>query len=222
MSHFERKPIFLDEESVAELLRRARQHAGLQLSQVAKKLNISQRYLDALEKGHYDKLPSGVYSRNFLREYALFLGLDDRQLIDRFEIELQARLRPETRIFGRRVLSWRHLIALPHLLRNAIIGVLIIACLGYLAFLLQRIFDPPFLAVDYPPDNYVTASPQLTIKGESEPETDIRINGQAVPADKQGVFSRDIYLQPGLNTISVTSEKKYSRTATVVKQVLVQ
>lgn len=219
---FERKPIFLDEETVAEQLRRARQAKGLKLDEAARRLKIRPSYLDALEKGHYDQLPSGVYSRNFLREYALFLGLDGSQLVSRLETELAARQHRETRLFGRNIISWRHLVALPHLVRNAIIGVLIIACLGYLGFLLQRIFDPPFLMVEYPPDNFVTAAPQLTIKGASEPETDIRINGQPVLADSQGLFSRDIYLQPGLNLITITSEKKYSRTATVTKQVLVQ
>lgn len=111
---------------------------------------------------------------------------------------------------------------MPQLLRNAIIGVLIVACLIYLSFLLKRIFEPPFLVINFPPDNFTTSDIRLVINGQSEAETEITINGQGVLADNQGKFEREIYLQSGINRITVVSEKKYSRPATVTKQVLVK
>ncbi len=218
---FVRKPILLHEETVAEQLRRSRQARGIKLEDAAKRLNIQKRYLEALEKKHYAMLPKGVYGRNFLREYAIFLGLDPAPLVEHFLRESGGKPAPDGDLFERQVVSRRHLLALPQLLKNAIIGVLIIACLGYLGFLLKNIFEPPFLRIDYPPDNLVTAESQLAISGQSEPETDITMNGQPVLADKQGVFKREIYLSEGLNTLTITAKKKYGRTASASRQVLV-
>lgn len=221
MPVFEQKPIFLDEETVAEQLRRTRQARGLKIEEAAKRLKISRRYLEALEKNRHTDLPSGVYGRNFLREYAIFLGLDPTPLLEQFMAESAAIPAPEGGLFERQVVSRRHLWALPQLLKNAIIGVLIIACLFYLGLLLKRIFEPPFLRIDYPPESLVTADTRLEISGQSEPETDIAINGQAVLADKQGVFKREIYLPPGLNVLTITAKKKYGRTASASRQVLI-
>ncbi len=222
MPFFEHKPIFLDEETVAEQLRRARQGKELKLADVAKRLKIRFEYLDALEKGRYGDLPKGVYGRNFLREYAAFLGLDYRALGQQYSSETGEKKQPAGRLFERHIVSKRNLIALPHLLRNAIIGILIIASLAYLGILLQRIFNPPTLVIEQPSENFITADQALTIRGRTEPEADVRINGQPVLADGQGLFERELYLQFGLNTIVVTAEKKYSRVATVSRQVLVQ
>jgi cytoskeletal protein RodZ len=222
MPFFQRNPILLDEATVAEQLRRARQSKNITLAEVAKRLKIRAFYLDALEKAHYSSLPTGVYGRNFLREYALFLGLDSRQLLTQFARETTVKPTSDKDLFERKVVSRRSLIVLPQLLRNAIIGFLITACLVYLIFLLQRIFEPPMLLISYPPDNFTTSDIRLVIKGQSEPETDIKINGQNVLADNQGYFEREVYLQQGLNAIVVTSEKKYSGSASITKQVLVK
>ncbi|HRH32969.1 MAG TPA: helix-turn-helix domain-containing protein [bacterium] len=222
MPFFNKTPILLDEETLAEQLRRRRQASGLKLEEASKRLKIKVAYLDALEKGRYDLLPSGVYGRNFLREYASFLGLDSRQLLTQFSREVRVKSTSKGELFDRQVVSKRYLLALPQLLRNAIIGVLIVACLIYLSFLLKRIFEPPFLVINFPPDNFTTSDIRLVINGQSEAETEITINGQGVLADNQGKFEREIYLQSGINRITVVSEKKYSRPATVTKQVLVK
>lgn len=222
MSFFQRNPILLDEATVAEQLRRARQAKKLSLPEAAKRLNIRAFYLDALEKAKYTALPTGVYGRNFVREYALFLGLDSNQLVAQFAREIQGKPKSNKDLFERKVVSKSSLVVLPQLVRNAIIGFLITACLVYLVFLLQQIFEPPMLVINFPPDNFTTSDIRLDIQGQSEPETDIKINGQNVLANNQGYFEREVYLQQGINTIIVTSEKKYSRTATVTKQVLVK
>ena len=74
MLKFKSNKILLDSETVAERLRGARQAKNIKLEEAAKKLNISYKYLRALERGEYDKLPAGVYGKNFLREYAFFFG----------------------------------------------------------------------------------------------------------------------------------------------------
>lgn len=63
-------------ESIGKLLRETRERLGLTQEEVERATRIRCRYLQALEDGDLDSLPSPVQSRGFLRNYADFLGLD--------------------------------------------------------------------------------------------------------------------------------------------------
>jgi cytoskeleton protein RodZ len=64
-----------------EQLRQARQERDLTLEQAARATHIRQRYLEALEAGDLDQLPSRVQARGFLRAYASYLGLNPESLL---------------------------------------------------------------------------------------------------------------------------------------------
>ena len=61
---------------IGSTLREERQRRGLRLEDVEKATHISGRFLAAIEREDFDRLPSGVYRRSFVRGYADFLGLD--------------------------------------------------------------------------------------------------------------------------------------------------
>jgi cytoskeleton protein RodZ len=65
-------------------LREARERRGLTLEQAAAATRIQARHLEALEEERLDRLPEPVYVRGFLREYALFLGLDPHLFLDEY------------------------------------------------------------------------------------------------------------------------------------------
>jgi len=61
---------------IGSTLREERQRRGLRLEDVEKATHLSGRFLDAIEREDFGRLPSGVYRRSFVRGYADFLGLD--------------------------------------------------------------------------------------------------------------------------------------------------
>jgi cytoskeletal protein RodZ len=66
-------------------LRRARVRRGIELDQAARGTRITPRYLEALERdAPLDEFPAPVYARAFLREYAQWLGLDPKPLVDSY------------------------------------------------------------------------------------------------------------------------------------------
>jgi cytoskeletal protein RodZ len=66
---------------LGELLRKAREEKGLSLAQVEEATRIRSAYLQALEEEAYEHLPAPVYTKGFLKNYALYLGLDAQQLL---------------------------------------------------------------------------------------------------------------------------------------------
>jgi hypothetical protein len=74
-----------DRELFTELLTSARQRAGCPLEQISQQTKISMRYLEALEQGQVEILPSGLYRRAIVRSYAAAVGLDPDLAIERFD-----------------------------------------------------------------------------------------------------------------------------------------
>jgi cytoskeletal protein RodZ len=65
-------------------LREARERRGLSLRQIASATKISLLTLEALERNDIARLPGGIFSRAFVRSYALEVGLDPEETIQEF------------------------------------------------------------------------------------------------------------------------------------------
>jgi cytoskeleton protein RodZ len=68
-------------EDIGRKLRRAREAQDLTLEEVARETLMRPHYLEALEAGRFEALPSMAQARGFLRSYARFLNLDAADLL---------------------------------------------------------------------------------------------------------------------------------------------
>jgi len=67
--------------SVGKIFSEAREEKGFSLDDVVKELNIRKSYLSAIEADDFDKLPTGIYQKTYIKSYASVLGLDGASLI---------------------------------------------------------------------------------------------------------------------------------------------
>ena len=65
-------------------MKRAREQRGVSLRQIATATKISVAALEALERNDISRLPGGIFSRAFVRSYALEIGLDPEQTVREF------------------------------------------------------------------------------------------------------------------------------------------
>ena len=65
-------------------LRDARERRGVSLRQIANATKISVGALEALERNDISRLPGGIFSRAFVRSYAIEVGLDPEATIQEF------------------------------------------------------------------------------------------------------------------------------------------
>jgi cytoskeletal protein RodZ len=71
--------------SIGVALRSERLRRGLRLEQVAAETKIRTHLLEAMEDDHFDRLPRGLLTRTFLRQYAHTLGLDEDEILATFK-----------------------------------------------------------------------------------------------------------------------------------------
>ena len=202
--------------TVGEILANARIHKKIDLEQVEKATRILQKFLVALEKNEFSKLPPGTFTKGFIKNYAAYLGLP---------IE-------ETMAFYRRQVNEEKSLILP--IKNSDIpkpsgplssisatgaGVLFLIALffGYLIYSYFRFAGAPTLTVVSPIKNAVVHEDQIEVTGKTNPDATIVINNQSVGVNENGSFDTKISLTPGLNTVTIVASNKFKRQTVITR-----
>lgn len=76
-------------QRIGMLLRRTREGRRIAIDDAAATLRLKVSYLEAIEKGAYERLPGPAYAVGFVRAYAEYLGLDGDEAARRFKREAQ-------------------------------------------------------------------------------------------------------------------------------------
>jgi hypothetical protein len=65
-------------------LRRARQHRGVSLADIASQTNVKVELWEDLERNDFTRWPAGIYARTWIRAYADLIGADPNKTVDDF------------------------------------------------------------------------------------------------------------------------------------------
>ena len=198
------------------MLHAARERKGVDLYRAERDTKIRERYLAALERGDYRELPGSVYTKGFLRNYALYLGLDPEEVLAMWRRERGDHIRPEPAIVVRRSLPTptRSLSVSPSVVVAALMVLVVVALGGYLAVQLLRFAKPPSLDVTRPATALVDAGDSDTtylIQGRSTAGATITITtpGREQPyrttTTPDGNWAVQVDLRRGQNKFEVSA-----------------
>jgi len=200
-----------------ERLLSARERKGVDLYRAERDTKIRARYLAALERGEYRELPGAVYTKGFLRNYALYLGLDPEDVIRQWKRE-----RGDAGVPAEPVLAVPKPLAAPRpgltfspvVIVAALLTVLIAVFAVYIGIQLVRFAKPPTLAVTSPAQAVIDVpedQTSYTLRGTSIPGATITITAPGrdqpyrVSADNSGRWSVDVELRRGRNQFDVNA-----------------
>jgi len=207
MTAFIARQVLSEYKSIGDQLRFTRLQKGFSLEEVSGRLKVRLEYLRALEDEDYVLLPGGIYGKIFLKKYVNFLGLDYKNIVKNFVKERKIYLSEADDVFSKKVIKRHKLIIFPKVFRNILIILAIITCVLYLGIYLKKITAAPKLAIIEPTSNQVQKELSINVQGETEPESEVAINGQSVLIDKRGMFWQTIVLKKGVNIIVVKAKK---------------
>ena len=75
-------------EHFGEYLKRERVGRKIPLGEIAEETRIPAHILEAIEEARLESLPAEVYVKGFIRAYARYLGMDDKEVLQRFQHDL--------------------------------------------------------------------------------------------------------------------------------------
>lgn len=203
--------------ALPERLYAARERKGVDLYRAERDTKIRARYLAALERGDYKELPGAVYTKGFLRNYALYLGLDPEDVLRQWKRERgDGGVATEPVLAVPRPLQAprQGLTFSPGIIVAALVTVLIVLFAGYIGVQLLRFAKPPTIAVTDPATAVVEVDESTTsyvLRGESIPGAIVRITTPGVDqpyqatADGAGRWTKEVELRRGRNQFDITA-----------------
>lgn len=75
-------------------LKKKRESQGIEIDEISEQTKINPKYFIEFEKGNFDILPQ-VYTRLFLRSYAIEIGYDPQKVLEEFEIHTTGKIKPK-------------------------------------------------------------------------------------------------------------------------------
>jgi cytoskeletal protein RodZ len=201
--------------SLPERLYEARERKGVDLYRAERDTKIRARYLGALERGDYKELPGAVYTKGFLRNYALYLGLDPEDVLVQWRRERgDGKEQPAAIVVPKPISAPRKgLTFSPGLVVAALLTVVIVAFGAYLGIQVLRFTKPPTIAVTQPATAVVDVDEAMTtytLQGTTLPGATVSIatpgrEPYQVTAKSDGEWAAAVDLRRGRNQFDVTS-----------------
>jgi len=201
--------------TLPELLYTARERKGVDLYRAERDTKIRARYLGALERGDYRELPGAVYTKGFLRNYALYLGLDPDEVLDQWRRERgdTNEVTPVLAVPRPMAAPRKGLTFSPSLVVFALLSIGVLAFAGYLGVQLLRFAKPPTIAITNPATAVVEAdesATKYTLRGTSSAGATVNIatpgrDPYSVNADASGAWTAGVELRRGRNEFQVSS-----------------
>jgi cytoskeletal protein RodZ len=193
----------------------ARERKGVDLYRAERDTKIRARYLAAMERGDYRELPGAVYTKGFLRNYALYLGLDPDDVLLQWRRERGGgtEVRPTMNVPKPIAAPRPAMTFSPSLVVFALLAVAVLAFGAYLGVQILRFTKPPSIAVTTPAaavieveeatETYVlrgTTAAGATVSNATPGRDPYRVT-----ADADGDWTANVELQRGRNPFEVSA-----------------
>lgn len=193
---------------VGQRLLQERSKRQLSLDDIAEATKIKPRFLAAIERGEYEKLPSPAYAKGFVRNYAAYLGLPRTEVTALFRREFDERRAYQVLPNSLTKTKEFPLGALKMQQSLFIIGAIALIFLSYLAFQYRSLIIAPSLSVATPTQ---VSSTDVTITGKTDSNATISINNQPVSVASNGEFRKSLNLFPGKSILTIKAKNRMGK-----------
>jgi len=208
------------EKPLGEFLKSVRIGKELSICDSEAACKVKAKYLEDLEAGNWQSLPSFAYTRGFVLAYAKCLGLDRKEVKKKFEHEYGfINFQAGKNMSYQKALGEKKVLITPKVAVYTTFSMFLIAMFAYIAFQVAGFAGAPVLQLMNPSNNSIVESDSVNVRGLAENGDYLTINNEAVPVTTDGHFSTNLKLQRGLNVIKVQAsnraEKETSQIITI-------
>ena len=199
--------------TAGDVLKNKRESLGKSLETVSLDTKIQRRFIKYMENNQFSYFDSEVFLTGFIKIYAQYLNLD----VDKV-LALYRRSNPkkketfqnkEKKTFKKKI---RLNIFNPKTLITILLVLFLAGIIGYIGFQIYKFQSPPSLSISQPVDDEKFEEEEIVVKGKSEPNTTIEINGSPTEISSDGRFEKSIKLKEGVNIITVKARKDGNNT----------
>ncbi len=217
-------PRIKESEALGERLRKRREELGLSVEDVSREIQAPQRFVEALEADNLEAFSAKVYALGFLKKLLDAMRMEEK---DRFLKEFSNEW--DVRTFRKRkemqpLPENRGITPLvtPARLGIAIGGIALLFFLAFLGFRLTRFLGTPSLILREPRDQAVYTQPVVLIRGRTEKESKLTVNGREIKIDETGEFAEEVELGAGVHTLEFLVQNRFGNTSKEVRNIIIR
>ncbi|HLD01823.1 MAG TPA: helix-turn-helix domain-containing protein [Patescibacteria group bacterium] len=206
---------------VGQKLQEERQRRKISLDEVSAATKIKVSFLQALEKGEYQHLPSPTYAQGFIRNYAEYLGLPKKEIFALFrreyDSEKHVRVLPDTLLQNRRVSLRQFRIQRRIILLTAVC----LLVFGYIAYQYRFMVLNPSLSLISPKEEQRVRN-TVTVSGKTNATASVSVNDEEVVVTSTGNFIKKLTVFPGENTIIIRVTNRFGKETVLERTVIAE
>lgn len=208
-------------QTLGERIKRVRRKKKISLAKMEGLTKIRSRYLEAIERGEYQRLPGDIYVKGFLRTIAKTLNMDGVKLVNLYQEEIRGTKDQKTVLDRMRGITEAKFIITPKII-FIFFGLLAVFLIGgYFWYQVSGFAAAPELSLAKPTkEDFTTKSDEIAVAGTTDPGTTLTINDQPIKIDLDGNFSENIKLKSGVNQIVIVAKNKIGKQVTKTIKVL--
>ncbi len=211
-------------KTVGMLLKEARLVKGYQLSELGEETRIKATFIQAIERGNWEKLPEFGIVTGFVKNLAHFLEVDERQMVSTLRRDYPASPKgsvgqahqPIRGEFGRKVV-WG-----PRLTFLAGVAIIVISVLGYLGFQYRGFNSAPHLTVDAPIEGQTVTEPTLQVIGQADQDATVEVNNQPVVVGEDGKFTASIDVAKNTTEVQIVAKSRSGKETGISRRIEVK
>jgi cytoskeletal protein RodZ len=207
-------------KSLGQILREQRVKKNISFEQAEDATKIRKSYLQSLEDGNYEELPASTYIKGFLKIYADYLGLNEKDVFAFFRREFDES--KDGKIIPKSSLSpvKEPLIRFsPQVFFSTLFVSAIAILFAYLWVQYQSYAGAPQLEIFSPSDGYVTKKADLDVEGKVTADSKLALNGQDIGLAQDGYFKTSVQLSEGANVLTFVAVNDVGKSTTVKRVV---
>lgn len=197
-------------KTAGQILKESRRKKRISLDQIAQETKIRKRYLAALEKDDYQSIPSVTTAKGLMRNYAQFLGIEPEGILAVFRRDYR-RIQEQKLVLQPgddldKGVKWNP--------KKSLILVVVLFALAFSAYLVYQyhsLLGNPGIEIYSPEDKKQTVENQLQVKGRTDPDNSVSINGNLVRLNNQGEFNYRLRLTSGENEIVIEATSRLGK-----------
>ena len=206
---------------VSDMLREAREEQDLKLANVSRETKIKKEFLEEIENGNFERLPSESYALGFVKNYAKFLGLSLTTVVPLFRREYDAQknisIIPEFRKtqhkFNRKFIFSA---------RGFVVLLVVVIVAVYIFFQYSSLIFAPRLEIIAPRNGLVTGNNVIDVRGKTDPYAAVYIENDEVYVGLDGTFKKSVYEFTGDNKITIVAKNRFGKESRKVINVKVE
>jgi|ERR1035437_232586 cytoskeletal protein RodZ len=202
---------------VGQKFQEARLQKNLTLESVSQGTKIKVAFLEAIEKGEYEKLPSVTYAQGFVRNYARFLNMPEKETLALFRREFDKEKAIKVLPLGFTKTKDFSLYRFKSKQNLFLVFSVLLLLMVYILFQSRGALVNPSLFVSSPQEAAVISSNIVTVIGKTDSNATVFVDNFSVSLDSNGVFTKVINVFPGKITVTIRVVNRFGK-ETILKR----